>query len=322
MLASTEGSSDTASMSEVNTYDGTSDTSTAPMTPVDVPENQDNLARVPENAQYYTMPLKGADSSIDKAGQFNEGESIGGTSLAKSISSKTRNVLKKKRRASQESIATTREGSLRRANSVKSDKTGKTETASGKKDKLRSTLRNVLNVLTTVDRLHASAVGATSLVGKPQIKEEKSNQTPTTANPRSSSLLSSKSHSVPLLTMAMPTKQTNRTVHDWLIKKSSSSVQPSEITSVLDTPRDKGRLARLRRDPSVASLLDIYETDGTLKTTAFSNSPPVQRYHGPIISQKDKKTFGPAAEPRVGHKNKEPPVLSDSSCVSQYLISC
>jgi hypothetical protein len=39
------------------------------------------------------------------------------------------------------------------------------------------------------------------------------------------------------------------------------------------TPKDKNRLRMLRQDPSVASLLDIYDNKGRLDGNAFSNSP-------------------------------------------------
>ena len=40
------------------------------------------------------------------------------------------------------------------------------------------------------------------------------------------------------------------------------------------TPRDKSRLLRLRQDPSVASLLNMYDDNGRIISTAFSNTPP------------------------------------------------
>ncbi|PVF97121.1 hypothetical protein CPB86DRAFT_786301 [Serendipita vermifera] len=39
------------------------------------------------------------------------------------------------------------------------------------------------------------------------------------------------------------------------------------------TPRDKLRIAGLRKDPSVISLLSMYDRDGTIAEAAFSNSP-------------------------------------------------
>lgn len=39
------------------------------------------------------------------------------------------------------------------------------------------------------------------------------------------------------------------------------------------TPRDQSRLLRLRQDPSVASLLNMYDDQGRISSTAFSNTP-------------------------------------------------
>ncbi|EKM50020.1 uncharacterized protein PHACADRAFT_264504 [Phanerochaete carnosa HHB-10118-sp] len=40
------------------------------------------------------------------------------------------------------------------------------------------------------------------------------------------------------------------------------------------TPKDKNRLLRLRQDPSVASLLNMYDDNGRINSKAFSNTPP------------------------------------------------
>ena len=40
------------------------------------------------------------------------------------------------------------------------------------------------------------------------------------------------------------------------------------------TPKDQNRLRALRRDPSVASLLDMYDSNGRLDISVFSNTPP------------------------------------------------
>ena len=53
--------------------------------------------------------------------------------------------------------------------------------------------------------------------------------------------------------------------------------QPSKIPAmktVTYTPRDENRLRALRRDPSVLSLLNMYDNHGRLDEHAFSNSPP------------------------------------------------
>lgn len=46
-----------------------------------------------------------------------------------------------------------------------------------------------------------------------------------------------------------------------------------EPRSVPFTPRDQSRLIRLRQDPSVASLLNMYDDKGRISSTAFSNTP-------------------------------------------------
>ncbi|EPQ56527.1 hypothetical protein GLOTRDRAFT_138234 [Gloeophyllum trabeum ATCC 11539] len=43
------------------------------------------------------------------------------------------------------------------------------------------------------------------------------------------------------------------------------------------TPRDQDRILRLRQDPSVASLLNMYDEDGRINSHAFSNTPPEVR---------------------------------------------
>ncbi|KAI5123530.1 hypothetical protein M0805_006690 [Coniferiporia weirii] len=50
--------------------------------------------------------------------------------------------------------------------------------------------------------------------------------------------------------------------------------QVSDPRKVPITPRDIGRLSRLRQDPSVASLLCMYDDRGRLDDNAFSNTPP------------------------------------------------
>lgn len=46
------------------------------------------------------------------------------------------------------------------------------------------------------------------------------------------------------------------------------------MKTVTYTPRDENRLRALRRDPSVLSLLNMYDNHGRLDEHAFSNSPP------------------------------------------------
>ncbi|OCH96248.1 hypothetical protein OBBRIDRAFT_787323 [Obba rivulosa] len=46
------------------------------------------------------------------------------------------------------------------------------------------------------------------------------------------------------------------------------------LKEVIFTPRDQSRLLTLRRDPSVASLLNMYDDHGQLDSAIFSNTPP------------------------------------------------
>ncbi|KZT10144.1 uncharacterized protein LAESUDRAFT_611800, partial [Laetiporus sulphureus 93-53] len=50
--------------------------------------------------------------------------------------------------------------------------------------------------------------------------------------------------------------------------------QRSRMRQFPETPVDQGRLHALRRDPSVASLLSLYDHEGRLDAKAFSNTPP------------------------------------------------
>ena len=51
------------------------------------------------------------------------------------------------------------------------------------------------------------------------------------------------------------------------------SISPSTAKRPAITPRDQNRLLRLRQDPSVVSLLNIYDSHGRLDNNVFSNSP-------------------------------------------------
>jgi hypothetical protein len=62
--------------------------------------------------------------------------------------------------------------------------------------------------------------------------------------------------------------------------------EKAKARSTQQTPNDKGRLAMLRRDPSVLSLLDVYESNGTLKSDAFSNTPPTKDFKSGGVQQR------------------------------------
>ena len=54
-------------------------------------------------------------------------------------------------------------------------------------------------------------------------------------------------------------------------ERTNSSGQVSKLPPV--TPKDQNRLHVLRQDPSVASLLDMYDNNGRLDSNVFSNTP-------------------------------------------------
>lgn len=53
----------------------------------------------------------------------------------------------------------------------------------------------------------------------------------------------------------------------------NESVDPPTTKRPTITPRDQNRLLRLRQDPSVVSLLNMYDSHGRLDNKVFSNSP-------------------------------------------------
>lgn len=77
--------------------------------------------------------------------------------------------------------------------------------------------------------------------------------------------------------------------------------------SVPITPRDQNRLLRLRQDPSVASLLDVYDENGCLDSHVFSNTPPVAGYKRPLRRRRTGSTF------RQLLTNPSSPELRDNS---------
>ena len=76
--------------------------------------------------------------------------------------------------------------------------------------------------------------------------------------------------------LVTPTKERPKSVPLPTIDPDASddeSVGPSKTKLPAITPRDKNRLLRLRQDPSVASLLNMYDSHGQLDSGVFSNSP-------------------------------------------------
>ena len=69
--------------------------------------------------------------------------------------------------------------------------------------------------------------------------------------------------------------------------------QQPRLKAVNFTPKDTSRLYKLRRDPSVASLLDLYDDHGCLDSNLFANDPPSPVPTSPA-------TEGRASRPRTG----------------------
>ncbi|KAH9926877.1 uncharacterized protein B0H18DRAFT_1118638 [Fomitopsis serialis] len=69
---------------------------------------------------------------------------------------------------------------------------------------------------------------------------------------------------------------TPQQTHDQHITDNAGEAAPAlpAMKAVTYTPRDENRLRALRRDPSVLSLLNMYDNHGRLDEHAFSNSPP------------------------------------------------
>ncbi|KAH9839774.1 uncharacterized protein C8Q71DRAFT_702888 [Rhodofomes roseus] len=68
---------------------------------------------------------------------------------------------------------------------------------------------------------------------------------------------------------------TPRQAHEGHVTDKEDAAPPlPAMKTVTYTPRDENRLRALRRDPSVLSLLNMYDNHGRLDEHAFSNSPP------------------------------------------------
>lgn len=229
-----------------------------------------------DNAVRYTTPLKGSEISLaneeaydgvmvenaEQTGSYHKTSPAHSAMNQSSINKtpgKTRNVLRKKRREIQVDISPPGDVSGSRKSTIGA------ESRNGS----RSNLQTVLGVLQTmggvVERLHGSAVGEDPLNVLPrQYSDEwdivSPNELPTTPAVGKYQIASSldirKVHSIGHSGLGRP-------------------VTPSSCRPLVpETPRDRDRLARLRRDPSVVSLLEMYKADGTLKESAFLNTPP------------------------------------------------
>ena len=246
-----------------------------------------------DNVVLYKNSLQGSDTSlanedaydgiIKKAPEIELGQhtspapSTLATPFTKKLPRKVRNVLKKKRRGSQTSLVQAAEALSGREPSIDEGE------ARHEKGGSCSNLRTVLGVLQAVegvvDRLHASAVGEQALSSprRQRSQERVAEWVVVSANRMSpaSVLESSQANSHPARgrpysCLPLDGKQVRG------IRDLNSVTPPRRWPSFQETPRNQARLAKLRRDPSVASLLEIYQTDGTLRGDVFSNTPPTK----------------------------------------------
>ena len=67
------------------------------------------------------------------------------------------------------------------------------------------------------------------------------------------------------------------------------------------TPKDQNRLLMLRRDPSVASLLDIYDNKGCLDGNAFSNTPSASEKEPSKVGRAQLKRGGSTLRQLLGN---------------------
>ncbi|KAG6331404.1 hypothetical protein ID866_7682 [Astraeus odoratus] len=77
--------------------------------------------------------------------------------------------------------------------------------------------------------------------------------------------------------------------------------------SVPITPRDQGRLLKLRQDPSVVNLLNHYDEEGCLDSRIFSNTPPSPPKEGRV----QRRRTGSTLRQLLGHPSS--PELRDTS---------
>jgi len=67
------------------------------------------------------------------------------------------------------------------------------------------------------------------------------------------------------------------------------------------TPKDQNRLRMLRQDPSVASLLDIYDNKGRLDGNAFSNTPSASEKEPSKVGRAQLKRGGSTLRQLLGN---------------------
>ena len=67
------------------------------------------------------------------------------------------------------------------------------------------------------------------------------------------------------------------------------------------TPKDQNRLRMLRQDPSVASLLDIYDNKGRLDGNTFSNTPSANEKESSEVGRAQLKRGGSTLRQLLGN---------------------
>lgn len=179
---------------------------------------------------------------------------------------KARNVLKKRRGKSQARIADSSVAPTEKVTSIKSEESPIGAGDESDKDLSHSNLRTVLGVLhavgDVVERLHGSAVGEEALSPPRRQYTDDWDFVSHCDLPAMPTFASCQTSMSP---------HSNKGIHS-TDKKATVPSGRSKLT--IDSPHNRVRLARLRRDPSVVSLLDMYKSDGTLEEDAFSNTPP------------------------------------------------
>ena len=72
---------------------------------------------------------------------------------------------------------------------------------------------------------------------------------------------------------SLPSRSNPQTPHNDRYETDDEEIYP-KLKEVAFTPRDRSRMFTLRQDPSVASLLNMYDDHGCLDSAIFSNTPP------------------------------------------------
>lgn len=85
------------------------------------------------------------------------------------------------------------------------------------------------------------------------------------------------------------------------------------------TPRDQNRLQRLRQDPSVVSLLNMYDDKGRICSTAFSNTPQSSAPINDVGGREQIKRSGSTLRQLLGEAADTDGAEGDISWAERYL---